>query len=97
MKHLYWTTESCACDDPHCFVCEGGLCLCRYCGGLEGCLTTDCPMVPTDAQTRDRVFRGELDFYEGKWREGRLSCHCPEFYRQRQLAITGDNPNVKKR
>lgn len=45
-----------------CFLCCGGLSLCRNCGGFEGSTPTDCPGYRMTERTADLVYAGSLDY-----------------------------------
>lgn len=48
-----------------CTVCN--LFECSVCGLAEGCLTTECPGVPSWKKMADLVYAGKRDFVNGKW------------------------------
>lgn len=50
------------CEDPECFVCSGGLGLCKICGGAEGSLTTHCCGHALDGDVHELVQGGSLDY-----------------------------------
>lgn len=54
MKHDYYERED-------------GLCHCKVCNGAEGSLPTDCPGECMPADIEDRVYKGHLDFRNGRW------------------------------
>lgn len=62
MKHQWHK-----CDREDCVVCRGDLSLCTVCGLAEGQLTTDCPGERVSPQKGEEVYRGHIDFKEGKW------------------------------
>lgn len=63
MKHVWHDAENCRRDaDERCVVCEGGLADCIVCGAAECQLTTDCPGEHVDADKRDTVCAGALDY-----------------------------------
>lgn len=74
MTHEWVTHENC--ETPYCFICEGGLALCKHCGGLEGALPTECPGVSMTQAQIDAVYAGKLDYRNGQWMEG-VSNFCP--------------------
>jgi len=53
-----------------CWICEGGLFLCRVCGCLEGGLATECPGYRVSADDHDAIYAGEIDFIGGRWVAG---------------------------
>ena len=56
------------CDDPECFVCNGGLAQCDVCNGAEGTLTTDCcGRQLTEAEEHAIHVTATLDFRNGEW------------------------------
>lgn len=50
-----------------CMICDGGLAICRTCGGAEGSLPTHCPGVRMTSYAEDQVYTGRLNFREGQW------------------------------
>lgn len=62
MKHVLHS-----CSAERCNICNGGLALCTACGGAEGAMPTDCPGSPTPSPILDQVYRGEVDFVDGRW------------------------------
>lgn len=70
-KHVFVTPEECACDkDGDCMICDGGLGLCRVCGGAEGSLTTECPGFQISTEQSDAIYNrgaGGLDWRNGQW------------------------------
>jgi len=57
-----------ATPDASCLVCDGGLRICRVCGGAEATLTRECPGRPMTAAEQDAVQAGTLRFEENRWR-----------------------------
>lgn len=55
------------CEMTHCPVCEGGLSVCRVCGGGEGALTTDCAGVRLSGEQLEQVHEAALDYRGGQW------------------------------
>jgi len=56
------------CNNLDCNICEGGLALCKVCGGVEGSLTTECCEKSLTAEQHDRIyFNRDLDFKNGQW------------------------------
>jgi hypothetical protein len=72
--HQYKTSADCT-HDPYqhapCWVCEGGLSICKVCGLYEGSLTTECPGYECYAEKGDDVYAGKIDFRDGQWVEGK--------------------------
>lgn len=54
-------------------IVEGGLSLCKVCGGLEGGLTTECPGKSISNVVQDDVYFGNIDFIYGEWTIGALN------------------------
>jgi hypothetical protein len=75
--HQYVTPADCGCSEDRndCAVCDGGLAVCRVCGCLEGSLATECPGVEAYGEYGDRIYRGEIDFRDGRWIEGVRTVH----------------------
>jgi hypothetical protein len=46
--------------------CDGGLFACTVCGGTEGSLPTDCPLVHMTQQQQDDVYKGTTDYRDGR-------------------------------
>jgi hypothetical protein len=75
MKHTYMDQTDCTCshdNDESCWVCRnivnGGLGVCRVCGGAEGTLTTDCCGRRITPEEEDQIYRlGTLDFVSTRW------------------------------
>lgn len=92
-EHDCRTSADCDCvgtyREGHCNICDGGLSLCRVCGGLEGGLTTECPARQMTADEGDAVCAGRLDFREGQWTSG-ASVHCPAHHARRQAEARED-------
>jgi hypothetical protein len=49
-----------------CQFCDGGLFACTVCGGFEGSLPTDCPGFKMTEEQEHRVYRGLLDYRDGR-------------------------------
>lgn len=45
-----------------CMFCDGGLSLCRNCGGFEGSMPTDCPGYRMTERTANLVYERALDY-----------------------------------
>jgi len=70
MKHVLKTSKDCDKEDcPGCNICEGGLVLCKVCGGAEGSLPTDCPGVKMTTEQDEAVYVGILNYAKGYWWE----------------------------
>lgn len=61
-----------SCDQPGCFVCDGGLGLCDVCGGAESAIPTECPGTRMTTAQSDAVAAGTLDFRAGLWVDSSL-------------------------
>ena len=71
MNHQYLTSTDCKCNQrPGCWLCDGGLAICKVCGLYEGSLTTECPGYECYKEKADKVYAGEIDFRNGEWVEG---------------------------
>lgn len=66
MKHVWYKCKQ-PCTRNGCPYCEGGLGLCTVCGGAEGSLTTDCCGHHLNEHIQDAIYKGGLDFKDGKW------------------------------
>lgn len=69
-QHKLKTSADCGCDNPFCFICEGGLSVCKVCGGAGGDLPSECPGVKMSSTQRDMVYNGLLDYRNGTWKPG---------------------------
>jgi hypothetical protein len=73
MEHTFYTGADCTCTYAElCWVCrnvvDGGLAVCKVCGGGEGSLTTDCCGRQITEEESDRIYnKGNLDFRDGQW------------------------------
>lgn len=73
MEHVWVTGDDCTCDgDRRCWVClnvvDGGLGVCKVCGGMEGDLTTECCGRKITKEESDLIYKeGVLDFKDGQW------------------------------
>lgn len=66
--HIYKTAQDCGCaGSGGCPICDGGLALCKVCGGADGCMTADCPGRHLTVDEMDAICRGELDYKGGEW------------------------------
>lgn len=75
MKHKRYVCPP-DCNNSYCPYCMGGLFCCTVCNGHEGAITQHCPGRKVDAETWDRVYRGQLDFVDGVWIEGNGDMPC---------------------
>jgi hypothetical protein len=48
-------------------ICDGGLALCKCCGGFEGSLATKCPGFDVGEEIGDMIYKGKVDFTEEGW------------------------------
>jgi hypothetical protein len=48
-------------------ICDGGLAVCKVCGGAEGSLTTECPGYQLDPNMLDNIYAGKSDYHAGQW------------------------------
>jgi len=58
------------CVTSHCPICDGGLAVCRVCGGAEGSLPTHCPGRRMTREEDQDVLHARRDFRAGKWADG---------------------------
>lgn len=71
MKHDLKTPKDCDCGDTgHCNICDGGLALCKVCGGAEASLPTECPGRRMTEQEELDVQTGCLNYVNGHWVPG---------------------------
>lgn len=61
------TWHKCTCGSSSCSFCGGGLGACVVCGGAEGSLPTECPGARMSEIDEQSVYRGVLDFRNGRW------------------------------
>ncbi|MDF2650150.1 MAG: hypothetical protein K0Q73_5955 [Paenibacillus sp.] len=82
MKHDYFTPKDISPDDNwgQLNIVDGGLALCKVCGGMEGSLTTDCPGEKIPFDQDQKVYRGEIDYVEGKGWVDKASMSSPAFW-----------------
>lgn len=59
------------CQQNSCWVCDGGLWLCKTCGTMEGALTTHCCGKRLHPEVANAVHQGKIDFVDGKWIRGK--------------------------
>ena len=88
-EHQWEKHQNCTID--YCNICEGGLSVCTVCGLFEGCLTTECPGVPSYRDHGDAVYNGSEDFVEGQWRRDRMSLHSPAGISQYVEQLKGEH------
>lgn len=79
MKHEF--LDGCKDKCGSCYLCC--LSICKVCGLAEGSLTTDCPGVQSQKEYGDLVYKGKIDYRDGKWIYGKISPHSPSAYLQR--------------
>jgi hypothetical protein len=86
VKHDFYTSKDIGPDDEwgQRNIIDGGLALCKICGGLEGALTTDCPGEKLSFDQDKKVYLGEIDFVEGKGWVNQVSKHSPAFWRVKE-------------
>lgn len=70
-QHVLVTHINCR-EEGSCPICDGGLGICKVCGGAEGSLPTECPGEKMSQQQDHSVFIGIIDFKGGEW-VGRVS------------------------
>jgi hypothetical protein len=90
VKHDFYTSKDISIHDSwgQLNIVDGGLSLCKVCGGLEGALTTDCPGVRMPHDTEKSVYEGEIDYLEGKGWVHQASKHSPVYW---ELKRKGEN------
>jgi len=69
MKHTWF---KCQCGRMSCPYCGGDLASCTVCGGDEGTLPTDCPGKRLQEATLNAIWKGYINFKDGRWVLGRL-------------------------
>lgn len=69
MTHTLETPATCPCsgDSGNCPICDGGLALCKVCGGAEASLPSECPGRRMSPEEQEGVQAGRLDFKGGQW------------------------------
>lgn len=67
-KHIFYQPEDIKEDDywGQSNIIDGGLCLCKVCGCLEGGLATDCPGEKVKYDVQDNIYHGKIDFKDDK-------------------------------
>jgi hypothetical protein len=58
--------------EGNCDICDGGLAICKVCGGAEGSLPEECPGEKMSTYQDNSVFMGILGYKGGEW-VGRVS------------------------
>ncbi len=68
MKHIFLTAEDISEGDSwgQLNILDGGLGVCKVCGGMEGSLTTDCCGERIHFETDQEVYAGKIDFRKGE-------------------------------
>lgn len=67
MKHNLYKTGDSMSETIARWVFEGGLAICKVCGGAEGSLPTACPGRKMTSVEQDSVYAGKIDFTNGQW------------------------------
>lgn len=93
------SNEACSCSRSSeyttlCYRCQG-LFVCRYCGGVEGAITSECPRERIKGDGIDRIYAGELNYIAGQWIHGSISertgkndmpCWCGTIHHEKEVA-----------
>ena len=66
-KHTWYVCSGGHEYPGNCMFCDGGLGSCTVCKGIEGTLPTECPGIPMTEDQQEQVYKGPLDFRNGKW------------------------------
>lgn len=66
IKHIKLECKT-DCDNSNCNTCN--LFTCSVCGCSEGELPSDCPGYRVEAETRENIYTGKLDYKDGTWWE----------------------------
>ena len=68
MQHVYYTADDISDTDSwgQSNIVDGGLGVCKVCGGMEGSLTTDCPGERIPYEKDQEVYAGKIDYREGR-------------------------------
>lgn len=82
-------THVCTCDRPACMFCDGGLFACDVCNAFEGATPDDCPGRPMAEEESEAVYRGELNYRDGAWREECCAIMRPTYDRDAYMAEHG--------
>lgn len=64
-EHIYERHVNC--HTENCIICDGGLSICTVCGCIEASLPTHCPGFNCWATHGQAIYKGEIDFVNGKW------------------------------
>lgn len=90
MKHQFLTPKDISSDDKwgQLNIVDGGLAVCKICGGMEGSLTTDCPGEKIPYELDQQVYRGEKDYVEGKGWVNQASKSSPAYWSQKKSPLT---------
>lgn len=85
-KHVF--LEPAECSQTHtvdkiCAICDGGLGLCKVCGGCEGSLPTECPGERMGSALQDAISGGLLDFDCGVWYIGSVWAKYKQYDQER--------------
>lgn len=68
MEHIPIEHKAGECgSEGGCFICDGGLFLCKNCGCLEGGLASECPNYRISYDDEQSIYKGEIDFIGGRW------------------------------
>ena len=59
------------CWQEHCWICDGGIQICKTCNTMEGALTTQCCGKKLHREVANAVHQGKIDFVDGKWIRGK--------------------------
>lgn len=84
MKHILLTAADISPDDEwgQRNIVDGGLAVCKVCGGSEGSLTTECLGVKVTYEQDRAVYRGLMDFAEGRWLYNQKSKSSPAYWKE---------------
>jgi len=66
MKHTWFKCKQ-PCTKSYCMFCDGGIGYCTVCKGFEGTLTSECCGFELNKYLQDAVYKGGLDYKDGKW------------------------------
>jgi hypothetical protein len=74
-KHIFFESKDISDNDNwgQLNIVDGGLSLCKICGCLEGGLATECPGENVSMQIQDLIYRGKMDYIDGKWQYNKLN------------------------
>jgi hypothetical protein len=81
-KHIYFESKDISPDDHwgQLNIVDGGLALCKVCGGLEGGLPTDCPGEKMSWDSSQEVYEGKKDFLDKQGWVQQASTNSPVYY-----------------